>query len=201
MPLDNYPPDSSKARAKALPLSCLIQPTIRSPASLKLTSFTPTLLHKLPHSHTQHNPPLPTSPQDTTQTTTTPPPVTPDFPQTQLQQFTALPPRPQQSYTYMRSANCCISPPRPVNLFPSTSPTTSSHQCDPNQLYNIHIPLQGHATLTAVGPPTAAPHIYQPSLNTPNFYYMPPQANIRPNHPEATTGPEGPWWDAEGSAP
>ena len=61
MPLDNYLPGNSRARAKALPLSCPIQQTIQSPAPHKLISFTPTLLHKPPHSHTQHNPPPPTS--------------------------------------------------------------------------------------------------------------------------------------------
>ena len=150
--------------------------------------------------HSTQPPTTNINPQDSTQPTTAPPPTTPDFPHTQLQQLTAPPP-PKQTYTCIRSANSCIPPPRPVNLFPSTSPTASSQQCDPNQVYNLHIPLRGHATLTAVGPPTAAPHIYQPSPNTHNFYYTPPQTNIRPNHPEAGIGPEGPWWDAEGSAP
>ena len=91
------------------------------PADDPITSITQTdLMHPYtsPQGTAQPHPAQPPTTNitshDSTQTNTTPPPVTPDFPQTQLQQFTAPPPRPQQSYTCMRSANCCISPPRPV---------------------------------------------------------------------------------------
>ena len=152
-----------------------------------------------------------TPPQAMTQPCTTPPPVTtnitshdhsqpltpptattPDFP------HTALAPRP--TYTCMRSANSCISPPRPVNLFPTNPPPhTLPQQCDPTQVYNIRIPIQGHATLTALGPITAPPS--STSNSTPTIYYMPTSTNIRPNHPEAGIGPPGPWWDDAGAPP
>ena len=153
-----------------------------------------------------------TPPQAMAQPCTTPPPVTtnittrqhsqpitphaattPDFPHTKA---TAPPPKP--TYTCMRSANSCISPPRPVNLFPTNPPPhTTPQQCDPTQVYNIRIPLQGHATLTAVGPISAPPS--STSNSTPTIYYMPTPTNIRPNHPEAGIGPPGPWWDDAGA--
>ena len=156
----------------------------------------------------QHNttnpPPAPTN-------TSIPPKTTPDFPQTthttstltlsdNLQRL-AQAPRPHQSYTCMRAANSCVSPPRPINLFPSPSPTTTPQPCDPTQLYSLQIPLQGHATLTPAGPIAAIPHTVQPTSTTQHFMFIPTPTNIRPNHPEASTGPDGPWWDATGSAP
>ena len=121
--------------------------------------------------------------------------TTPDFQHTKA---TAPPPRP--TYTCMRSANSCVSPPRPVNLFPTNPPPhTTSQQCDPTQVYTIRIPLQGHATLTAIGPISAPPS--SASNSTPTIYYTPTPTNIGPNHPEAGTGPPGPWWDDAGAPP
>ena len=129
---------------------------------------------------------------DHSQPLTSPTATTPDFP------HTALAPRP--TYTCVRSANSCISPPRPVNLFPTNPPPhTLPQQCDPTQVYNIRIPIQGHATLTALGPITAPPS--STSNSTPTIYYMPTSTNIRPNHPEAGIGPPGPWWDDAGAPP
>ena len=152
-----------------------------------------------------------TPPQAMAQPCTTPPPVTtnittrehsqpitpqtattPDFPHTAQ--------APKQTYTCMRSANSCISPPRPVNLFPTNPPPhTTPQQCDPTQVYNIRIPLQGHARLTAIGPISAPPS--STSNSTPTIYYTPTPTNIRPNHPEAGIGPPGPWWDDAGAPP
>ena len=161
--------------------------------------------YTIPQDSAQQNPAQATTsiaPQDSTRANTTSPPATPDVSHTQHHLHSAAPPpRPQQSYTCVRSANCCISPTRPVDLFPSTLPTTSSQQCDPTQVYNLRIPLRGPATLTPVGPPTAMPHNLQPTPNTPNMLHFPPQIHIQPNHPQATSGPEGPWWDDTGSAP
>ena len=155
-----------------------------------------------------------TPPQTMAQAYTTPPPltsntpsqeqpppitpqtaVTPDFPHA-----ITTAPSPQQTYTCVRSANSCISPPRPVNLFPTNPPPhASTQQCDPTQVYNIRIPLQGHATLTALGPISAPP--CSASNSAPTIYYLPTPTNIRPNHREATTGPAGPWWDDAGAPP
>ena len=193
-------PRQLKGKGKGPPI------VLPDPADDPTTSATQAeLIHPytIPQDTAQQNPARPTTtitPQDSTHANTTPPPVTPEFPHTQHHpQPSAPPPRPQQSYTCMRSAN--ISPPRPVNLFPSTSPTTPSQQCDPTQIYNLHIPLRGHATLTPVRPPTAIPHNFQPAPNTPNCLFFSQHANIRPNCPEASSGPDGPWWDATGSAP
>ena len=100
--------------------------------------------HLAPHHHpVTHTTTLEHSQQTASQQT-----ATPDFP------HTALAPKP--SYTCMHSANSCISPPRPVNLFPTQpSQHTFPQQCGTPQVYNIRIPLQGQATLTAIGPITA----------------------------------------------
>ena len=163
----------------------------------KVSLFT----HILPHAMAQPctTPPLPATTNVTPQEH--PPPITPqttmtpDFPHTK-----ATAPSPHPTYTCMRSANSCVSPPRPVNLFPTNPPPhTSSQQCDPTQVYNIRIPLQGHATLTALGPISTPP--CSASNSAPTIYYMPTSTNIRPNHPEASTGPAGPWWDDAGAPP
>ena len=166
------------------------------------------LIHSCPNLPTQSD--MTTAPQDTT-TTTTQPPTTPDFPHTihtspapiltdNIKRF-APAPRPHPYYTCTRSANSCVSPPRPINLFPSPPPRTTPQQCDPTQVYSLRIPLRGTATLTPAGPITAIPHAPQPASTAQPFTLPSTMPNIRPNHPEASAGPEGPWWDATGSAP
>ena len=144
--IGRFPPDQLKGKGKGQSKSKTYDPT-------ELTDDPTTSIHQSDLIHPY------TPPQTMAPPRTTPPPVihtatlehsqqiasqqnaTPDFP------HAALAPKP--SYTCMHSANSCISPPRPVNLFP-TQPSQHifPQQCDPTQVYNIRIPLQGQATLT-----------------------------------------------------
>ena len=195
--IGQFSPRQLKGKGKGKPTDTsdlTDDPTTGIPQSELIHSYTPPQAMAQPYTTppplTSNTPPQEQPPPITPQTA-----VTPDFPHT-----TTAAPAPRPTYTCMRSANSCISPPRPVNLFPTNPPPhTSTQQCDPTQVYNIRIPLQGHATLTAIGPPSAAP--CSASNSAPTIYYVPTPTNIRPNHPEATTGPAGPWWDDAGAPP
>ena len=197
--IGRFPPDQLKGKGKGQGKS-----KSKTYDHTELTDDPTTSIHQsdliYPFTPPQTMAPPRTTPPPLTHTTTLEPSqqvasqqtATPDFP------HTALAPKP--SYTCMRSANSCISPPRPVNLFPTTpSQHTFPQQCDSTQVYNIRIPLQGQATLTAIGPISAP--LASPSNSTPTIYCLPTPTNIRPNHPEAGTGPPGPWWDDAGAPP
>ena len=197
--IGRFPPDQLKGKGKGQGKS-----KSKTYDHTELTDDPTTSIHQsdliYPFTPPQTMAPPCTTPPPLTHTTTLEPSqqvasqqtATPDFP------HTAHAPKP--SYTCMRSANSCISPPRPVNLFPTTpSQHTFPQQCDSTQVYNIRIPLQGQATLTAIGPISAP--LASPSNSTPTIYCLPTPTNIRPNHPEAGTGPPGPWWDDAGAPP
>ena len=161
------------------------------------------LIHPNPtHTPQQDSTQQDTTPQNTTNTphdptnTSIPPPTSSTLTLSDNLQRLAPAPRPHQSYTCMRAANS-----RPINLFPSPPPTNPPQQCHPTRVYSLQIPFQGHATLAPAGLIAAIPHTFQPTSTTQPFTFIPTQKSIRPNHPEASTGPESPWWDATGSAP
>ena len=162
--------EQPRAKAKAFCQLCLIHRTTLPQARHKQNLFI--LIPPTPHCLL------------TTTPTTSPSPPLLNKPSN------ALPPRLRQ---YMHAANSCTSPPRPINLYPSPPTHPTPHNCDPTQVYSVHIPPRGHATLTPAEPITAL-HTAHSTPTQPATHPL----TIQPSHPEAALGPEGPWWDATG---
>ena len=171
-----------------------------------MTLIHPYTNHSTLQDNTQQDTAQPTTtitPQDSTQANTTPPPATPDFPHTHHNiQHSAPGPRPTANlHMYAGSKQLYLTSTSSQPL--SITPTYHHH-------HNSVIPLRFtvRTSLFEDTPHSHLPDHLQHSHTTFSQHPTHPPFSIshhKPTYglitPEASSGPEGPWWDAAGSAP